>query len=130
MIKIKVSNTILYCKKFKETVAFYQTKLGLPVYSSRGWFVEFKLNEFFHLSVADESKATIDSNEGKGITITFEVDDITKTHAYLTESGTNPPPIEDHPWNAKLFRIHDPEGNRIEFWSSNRNFHKSTQKVD
>lgn len=130
MIKIKVSNTILYCKKFKETVAFYQTKLGLPIYSSRGWFVEFKLNEFSRLSIADEAKTSIDSNEGKGITITFEVDDIAKTHAYLTESGINPPPIKDHPWNAKIIHIYDPEGNRIEFWSTNKNFFKNSEQVD
>jgi catechol 2,3-dioxygenase-like lactoylglutathione lyase family enzyme len=116
---IKTANTILYCKRWKETVAFYKIKLGLQVTTSREWFVEFKLNEASRLSIADESRASIDSNEGKGITITFEVIDIKMAHSYLKEVGLNPPPIKDHPWGAKVFRIYDPEGNRIEFWSKN-----------
>ena len=116
---IKTANTILYCRKWKETVAFYETQLGLLVTTSREWFVEFKLNEASRLSLADASRTSIDSNDGKGITLAFEVSDIKATHLHLTEAGLNPPPIKDHPWGAKVIHIYDPEGNRIEFWSTN-----------
>ncbi|MCP3923489.1 MAG: hypothetical protein GY714_13000 [Desulfobacterales bacterium] len=69
-MEIKTSNTILYCRKWKAMVSFYQTKLGLKINTSKEWFVEFKLNERSCLSIADESRASIDSNLGKGITIT------------------------------------------------------------
>jgi predicted enzyme related to lactoylglutathione lyase len=117
---IKTANTILYCRKWKETVAFYQTQLDLHVTISNEWFVEFKLNETSRLSIADQSRCSIDSNDGKGITITLEVDNIDTTHLYLNEVGLNPTPIKDHPWGAKVIHIYDPEGNRIEFWSPNK----------
>jgi len=86
---------------------------------SLNWFVEFKLNEACRLSIADESRASIDSNEGKGVTIALEVGDIETVHIYLNEAGLSPPPIKDHSWGARVIHIHDPEGNRIEFWSIN-----------
>jgi hypothetical protein len=55
-MKIKSTNTILYCNKWEETVEFYRTGLKLPVISSNEWFVEFKLNEMSRVSVADEAR--------------------------------------------------------------------------
>lgn len=120
MLNIEVSNTILYCKNWEESVLFYKSKLGLPVTVSRGWFIEFKLNDSSRLSIADAAKTSIDSNEGKGITITFRVADIFATHSYLAKLGVKPTPVKEHPWGAKVLYIYDPDGNRIEFWSPNR----------
>ncbi len=117
MMDIKTANTILYCRKWKETVAFYKTQLKLQVATSLEWFVEFKLNETSRLSIADEARASIDSNRGAGITITMQVDDIETTHLYLNEAGLNPTPIKDHAWGARVIHIYDPEGHRLEFWS-------------
>lgn len=119
---IKTANMILYCKKWKEMFAFYKTQLGLLITISRGWFVEFKLNEGARLSIADEARTSIDSNDGKGLTITMEVDDIEATHSYLNEVGLNPTPIKDQTWGARVIHIYDPEGNRLEFWSPNIEF--------
>ena len=114
---IKTVNTILYCSRWKETVAFYKTQLGVQETFSCGWFAEFKLNEASRLSIADEARASIDSNRGKGITITMEVDNIETTHRFLYEAGLNPTPIKDHSWEARVVHIYDPEGNRLEFWA-------------
>lgn len=119
MIKIKSSNTILYCNKWKETVSFYHSVLRLPVITSLDWFVEFKISDTSRLSIADESKSTIKSNKGRGITITFEVDDINITHLNLMQLGFKDLVITNHPWDAQVINIHDPEGNRVEFWTSN-----------
>ncbi|MBW2572172.1 MAG: VOC family protein [Deltaproteobacteria bacterium] len=125
---IKTANTILYCRKWKETVSFYKTQLRLQITTSCEWFVEFKLNESSRLSIADESRTSIDSNDGKGITITLEVDDIETTYSYLNEVGLNPTPIKDHAWGARVIHIYDPEGNRLECWSPNIEFDKTTQQ--
>jgi len=117
MMDIKTANTILYCRKWKETVAFYKTQLRLRVTNSREWFVEFKLNEAARLSIADEAKTSIGSTGGNGITITMEVYDIEKTHLDLSKAGLDPTPIKDHAWGARVIHIYDPEGNRLEFWS-------------
>lgn len=115
-MKIKATNTILYCKKWQETVAFYRDVLKLLAISSNDWFVEFKLNEMSRLSVANESRTSIDSGDGKGITISLEVIDIEQTRAELMEAGIIPTPIKEV-WGSKAIYIHDPEGNRLEFWA-------------
>jgi uncharacterized glyoxalase superfamily protein PhnB len=99
-------------------VEFYKTKLQLKVGFDRGWFIEFILNRSSKLSIANESSASIKSSNGSGITITFEVDDIRQVHAFLLETGLRPLQIKNHSWGAEVFHIFDPEGNRVEFWSS------------
>ena len=118
MINITAANTILYCDKWEETVNFYKTKLKLEVTASFDWFVEFKLNEASFLSIADQSRASIDSCNGAGVTITMKVDNIEEVHVYLIEAGLNPTPIIDHKWGAKVIHVLDPEGHRLEYWSS------------
>ena len=53
------SNTILYCSRWQETVAFYRDILELPITMQTEWFVEFHLTSGATLSVADQSRATI-----------------------------------------------------------------------
>ena len=115
-MKIKSTNTILYCKKWEETVKFYRTGLKLLVLSSNEWFVEFKLNEMSRISVANEVRTSIKSSGGKGITVSLQVADIDQTRTELIEVGITPTPIKDV-WGAKAIYVHDPEGNRLEFWS-------------
>jgi predicted enzyme related to lactoylglutathione lyase len=115
-VKIKSTNTILYCKKWEETVEFYRTGLKLRVLSSNEWFVEFKLNEISRLSVANEVRTSIESSGGNGITVSLQVADIEQTQAELTEAGIRSTPIREV-WGAKAIYIHDPEGNRLELWS-------------
>ena len=115
-MKIKAANTILYCKKWRETVAFYKDGLKLLAISSNEWFVEFKLNEMSRLSVADETRTSIRSGDGKGITISLQVSDIEQTRAELMDAGITPTPIKEV-WGSKAIYVHDPEGNRLEFWA-------------
>ena len=119
-MEIRTVNTIVYCRKWKETVAFYETRLKFQATVALEWFVEFKLNETARLSVADAARTSMESCEGKGITLTMEVDDIESTHVYLEKAGINPPAIRDHAWGARVIYIYDPEGNRLEFWSQNK----------
>lgn len=115
-MKVKSTNTILYCKNWQETVEFYRTGLKLLVLSSNDWFVEFKLNEMSRLSVANEARTSIKSGEGRGITVSLQVADIEQTRNELIEAGVTPTPIKDV-WGAKAIYVHDPAGNRLEFWS-------------
>jgi catechol 2,3-dioxygenase-like lactoylglutathione lyase family enzyme len=115
-VKIKAANTILYCKKWQETIAFYRDGLKLLVISSNEWFVEFKLNELSRLSVADEARTSIKSGDGNGITISLQVSDIEQTRADLMDAGITPTPIKEV-WGSKAIYVHDPEGNRLEFWA-------------
>jgi catechol-2,3-dioxygenase len=115
-LKIKTTNTILYCENWEETVSFYKSALQLPVVASNNWFVEFRLNSTARISIADESRTTIKSNYGKGLTIGLQVENIEAVRIQLIESGLSPSEIKDV-WGAKAIYLHDPEGNRIEFWA-------------
>lgn len=114
---IVCANTILYCANFEATLAFYQNVLALPVMFSAGWFVEFSLGTCSRLSIADESRASVKSCSDKGITLSLEVEDIDGVHKKLELSGGSPMEIKKHPWGARAFFIHDPEGHRLEFWT-------------
>ena len=115
-MNLKTSNIILYCKRWKDTAAFYRDTLKLPVNFSNEWFVEFVLTDKARLSVADEEKSSIKSCRGKGITISLEIDEITTMYSSMEKAGLNPTPIKKI-WGSKLFYICDPEGSRVEFWS-------------
>ena len=115
-MEIKTSNIILYCHKWHDTVAFYRDTLRFPVNFSNEWFVEFQLTENARISVANESKSSIKSCQGKGITISLEVKDLEALHALLEKDRLKPTMVKEI-WESKQFYIYDPEGNRIEFWS-------------
>ncbi len=114
-MKIKAANTILYCRNWQETVAFYRDGIKLLVLSSNDWFVEFKLNEAARLSVANDARTSVKSGDGKGITISLQVADIEKVQAELLEARISPTPIKEV-WGSRAIYVRDPEGNRLEFW--------------
>ncbi len=119
ILPVRTTNTILYCRHWAATVAFYRDGLGLPLLFENDWFVEFGLGETARLSVADERRATIKSSAGAGITLTFEVEDVDAVHAALVATGLTPGAPRSHAWGARVFYLRDPEGHRLEFWMPN-----------
>jgi predicted enzyme related to lactoylglutathione lyase len=115
-MKIRTVNIILYCKKWAETLAFYRDDLNLSILSSTDWFVEFQLNENARLSVADETRASVKSSNGRGITISLQVADLEEIRSQLLEAGLSPTPIREI-WGSQTSYLHDPEGNRLELWA-------------
>jgi catechol 2,3-dioxygenase-like lactoylglutathione lyase family enzyme len=113
---IKRTNTILYCSRWIETVAFYRNRLGLEISFQNDWLVEFFLTEKSFLSVADQSRTTIPKADGKGITLSFKIDDLKAVHRRFIEDGLSPTDIRSQVMNADVFYLRDPEGTRIEFW--------------
>lgn len=115
-MQIEKANTILYCTHWEETVYFYRAVLALDILFSNDWFVEFKINSSARLSIADEKRASIKSSNGKGITISLEIEYLQKIFQDLEDNGYEPSPIKKI-WGKDQFFVFDPEGNRIEFWS-------------
>jgi len=124
-LKIKSTNTILYCKKWQETVAFYRDGIKLLALLSNDWFVEFKLNEMSRLSVADETRASVKSGSGRGITLSLQVADLEQALTDLKEAGIQSTPIKEV-WGSRTIYVHDPEGNRLEFWEGRAKFERSS----
>ena len=117
-MEIKTANTIFYCRKWEETVRFYRDYLNLTVNFETDWFVEFSLSTTSRLSIADETRARVKSCNGKGMTLSFEVEDIDKVRAFAEKAGLKPTIIKKHPWEARIFYLFDPEEHRIEIWQS------------
>jgi catechol 2,3-dioxygenase-like lactoylglutathione lyase family enzyme len=116
MIAIQRTNTILYCNKWAETVAFYREQLQLPVGHANDWFVEFHLGATSYLSVADSRRATIHAANGDGLTLSWQVADLLAAAQQLAQAGIAHSPIRNR-WGAQVLYFHDPEGNRLELWS-------------
>jgi predicted enzyme related to lactoylglutathione lyase len=118
MNQLITANTILYCKKWEKTVEFYRDYLQLPVHFAADWFVEFFLNATSRVSIADEKRSSVKTCGGKGVTIALEVEDIEAERDDMEKNGLNPTTIKQHPWDARVFYLFDPEGHRIEIWQS------------
>lgn len=109
-------NTILYCRNWKTTVRFYRDVLNLAINHETEWLVEFQLINNTYLSIAKAASTSIQSSNGDGITISFQVENVDVAHRQLREFGIKTGPIKPI-WDARTFYIFDPEGHRIELWS-------------
>lgn len=116
MLQLRRTNTILYCRNWEATAAFYRSTLALPVSYANDWFVEFTLHAGAHLSVADAARASISAVDGQGITLAWQVDDLPAARAQLEAAGVEVTPIKRR-WGARVCYCYDPEGHRIELWA-------------
>jgi catechol 2,3-dioxygenase-like lactoylglutathione lyase family enzyme len=113
---IKRINTILYCRNWESTVKFYRDVLELMVNHETEWLVEFQLVDNTYLSIANAAGTSVQSSNGDGITLSFQVEAVDVAHRQLRAVGIETGPIKLI-WGARAFYIFDPEGHRIELWS-------------
>ena len=113
---IKRINTILYCHNWETSVKFYRDVLKLNVNHETEWLVEFQLINDTYLSIANADSTSIQSSNGDGITLSFQVENVDVAHRQLRKVGIKVGPIKPI-WRVRAFYIFDPEGHRIELWS-------------
>jgi catechol 2,3-dioxygenase-like lactoylglutathione lyase family enzyme len=117
-MKILAANTVMYCKRWQQSVHFYRDILKLHIsFSKDDWFIEFSVNGAAHLSIADASRCSIAPGSGVGLTLSFLVADLRAMHAFFRQHAIATTEIRAHSWRAPYFYVHDPEGTRIEFWA-------------
>lgn len=116
-LKIDCANTIIYCRRWRECVTFYRDGLGFEETFSNDWFVELAITRSARLSVADALRASIESAEGRGLTVTLKVTDARAARKALAARGLVAGEIRRHAWGAEVFHLRDPDGNRVELWS-------------
>lgn len=117
MPKIASSNTILYCNNWAACVHFYQQVLGFDVsFAKDDWFRELIVNDGARISVANVQHCTIPSGEGRGVTLSWQVEELEQLRAHLLAQGVKVSEITSTSWRAPWFYAWDPEGHRIEFW--------------
>ena len=113
---IKRINTILYCRNWQTTIKFYRDMLKLRVNYETEWLVEFRLVDNAYLSIANADGTSIQSSNGNGITLSFQVESVDVAHRQLRDLGIKAGPIKPI-WGERAFYIYDPEGHRVELWS-------------
>ncbi len=118
-MEIKVANTILYCRHWSECVAFYRDDLKFEVSYANEWFVEFKLNEAACLSVVDADRAWVGPSSGEGVMVSLKVDNLVDVYLEMEMLELDPTPVEEV-LGSEVFSIFDPEGVRLEFWSTTK----------
>jgi catechol-2,3-dioxygenase len=115
-MNVETMNTILYCEKWRETTAFYRNVLGFQTKTESDWLVEFAVVPTACLSVADAKRTSIRTAGGAGITLTFKVADLRSLWQTLVDQNISVDPIRHCRMGGQAFFLHDPEGNRLEFW--------------
>lgn len=115
-LSVERVNTILYCRRWAETVEFYRDLLGLKPGFANEWFVEFSLGGGSYLSIADAARASIEPADGQGLTLSLEVRELTEVRRWLEERGVEPGEVRRR-FGSPVFDVCDPEGHRLEFWS-------------
>jgi len=115
-MQVRRTNTILYCRRWAETVQFYRDVLGLTGHWLSEWFLEFRLTADSFVSIADAARATIAPAGGAGLTLSWQVADVEGFHRYLLDKGVAAEPIATR-WGGRCFYFHDPEGHRLEAWA-------------
>lgn len=115
VLRLKTANTVLYCHKWQQTVAFYRDTLQLPITFNNDWFYEFALTPTACVSIANASRATIEAVEGQGITLAWQVESIAAQRAWLLSKGVPVGPIHSRFGSAVCY-FYDPEGHRLELW--------------
>jgi Glyoxalase/Bleomycin resistance protein/Dioxygenase superfamily. len=117
MLPIMSCHTILYCRKWKECVAFYRDFLGFLVVFDNNILVELEPAPNARIGVMDVSRTKRNVTAPETIVLSFKVADIEKTHNLLREKSGEIVERKDHPWGAWVVELKDPEGRMIEFWS-------------
>ncbi len=110
-------NVILYCRRWREAVAFYRDVLGFRTRTAADWLVEFEAGPHMCLSVADAGRTSMQPAEGAGITVTFKVADARSAWQELANRSVKAGPLRDSRLGGQAFFLRDPEGNRLEIWS-------------
>ncbi len=113
------ANFILYCDQWPATVEFYRDRLGLEQTYADDWFVEFQLTSSAFVSIADAARATVGSVGGTGVTLSIRIPDVEVLRRRLAARGITTGPAMPR-FGSDTLDVHDPEGNRIEFWAKGR----------
>lgn len=117
MVRVDRSNTILYCARWVDVVAFYRDGLALEIAFENDWFVEFATGPGAFLSVADAARSSIGPGDGSGLTLSWRVADVAVERSRLQARGVEVGEIASR-WGARVVDLFDPAGNRVELWSN------------
>jgi len=118
MLPVSSLHTVLICEKWEECVSFYRDVLGFCIVDKRDRFVEFEVTTGARIGILRPLHPDARERSHDQVILSLRVSNIEETHAKLKMRCSRLPAIREHPWGARVFELRDPEGWRLEFWSS------------
>ena len=111
-------HTVLFCREWEACTVFYRDVIGFPVLERRKGFLELQVTPESRIGLLWERRPQAAHEPAGRFLLSFRVPDVHETHKKLTSRGLDPAPVRQHPWGAEVLEARDPEGRRLEFWSS------------
>lgn len=118
-MSINYISSVIFVKDVKSSRQFYEKTLGQEVELDHGECVVFKggfsiwLKEYAHNLIF---KGCHEKEEGHGVEMYFETDNIAATRDRLMKAGARlVHDFEEQPWGQRVFRAYDPDGYIVEF---------------
>lgn len=114
-MRIKRVDTTISTYKLQESKEFYMKYFNFQLVYESDWYIELvTANEpvsGVSFTIAQREGGEIFN--GKGIIISFEVDNVDEEHARLKAAGLKLQEIQDKPWGERSFVVNDPNGVHI-----------------
>lgn len=114
-MKIKRTDTTISTYKLQESKDFYMKHFGFRLVYESDWYIEL-ITENEPVSGISFTVGQREFGEvfnGKGIIISFEVEDVDAEFARLKAEGLQIQDIQDKPWGERSFVVNDPNGVHI-----------------
>lgn len=114
-MKIKRMDTTISTYKLQESKDFYMKHFGFRLVYESDWYIELVTeNEpISGISFTIGQREAGEVFNGKGIIISFEVEDVDAEFARLKAEGLQIQDIQDKPWGERSFVVNDPNGAHI-----------------
>jgi predicted enzyme related to lactoylglutathione lyase len=117
VLEVEGFHTVLLCRKWEECVAFYRDLFGFKTVDSRPGFVEVEVSAGSYIGLIRRTRDYNLDNEELALVLTFRVANLEEAHKILAARCREVSEILEHPWGARLFKMQDPEGRRLEIWA-------------
>ena len=114
-MKIKRMDTTISTYKLQESKDFYMKYFGFRLVYESDWYIELVTeNEpISGISFTIGQREAGEVFNGKGIIISFEVEDVDAEFARLKAEGLQIQDIQNKPWGERSFVVNDPNGAHI-----------------
>jgi uncharacterized glyoxalase superfamily protein PhnB len=120
-MKIKRVDSTISTNKMQESKEFYMQHFGYKLVYESDWYIELIARDLpangisFTLPQREEGEFF----NGKGLVISFEVDDVDAEYSRLEAEGLHIyQELQDKPWGERSFVVNDPNGIHIYIYKS------------
>ena len=120
-MKIHRMDSTVSTEKLQESKEFYIKYFGFVLVFESDWYIELisAQNAGMGVSFALPQREAGEFFNGKGLVLSFEVDDVDAEFARLKQAGLESmQEIQDKPWGERSFVVDDPNGVHLYIYTS------------